>query len=214
MSNVNEMTVEELEQVLAEKKQQKADAERLRREAYVKLRTDLLSRMREQVNQTVEAVRMLSQFMNDEMGTFKEVMAEYGQLRDPFQMSYKLEGENFRVFVKCNKIKRFDERADVAASRLLEFLQGWIQRSDRGADDPMYQLAMTLLERNKYGDLDYKSVSKLYELESRFDDPEYASIMQLFKESNVVEGAATNYYFEERDECGVWRKLEPSFNRL
>ena len=46
MSNVSEMTVEELEQVLAEKKQQKADAERLRREAYVKLRTDLLNRMR------------------------------------------------------------------------------------------------------------------------------------------------------------------------
>ena len=64
---------------------------------------------------------MLSQFMNDEMGTFKEVMAEYGQLRDPFQMSYKLEGDGFRVFVKCNKIKRFDERADVAATRLLEF---------------------------------------------------------------------------------------------
>ena len=160
MSNVSEMTVEELERVLAEKKQQKADAERLRREAYVKLRTDLLNRMREQVNRTVEAVKMLSQFMNDEMGTFKEVMAEYGQLRDPFQMSYKLEGDGFRVFVKCNKIKRFDERADVAATRLLEFLQGWIQKSDRGADDPMYQLAMTLLERNKYGDLDYKSVSK------------------------------------------------------
>ncbi len=72
MSNVSEMTVEELERVLAEKKQQKADAERLRREAYVKLRTDLLNRMREQVNRTVEAVKMLSQFMNDEMGTFKE----------------------------------------------------------------------------------------------------------------------------------------------
>ena len=45
MSNVSEMTVEELERVLAEKKQQKADAERLRREAYVKLRTDLLNRI-------------------------------------------------------------------------------------------------------------------------------------------------------------------------
>ena len=84
MSNVSEMTVEELEQVLAEKKQQKADAERLRREAYVKLRTDLLNRMREQVNRTVEAVKMLSQFMNDEMGTFKEVMAEYGAVARPF----------------------------------------------------------------------------------------------------------------------------------
>ena len=111
-------------------------------------------------------------------------------------------------------MKRFDERADVAASRLIEFLQTWIQRADNGANNPMYQLAMTLLERNKFGDLDYKSISKLYELENKFNDPEYSEIMQLFKESNVVEGTATNYYFEERDERGVWRKLEPSFNRL
>ena len=78
----------------------------------------------------------------------------------------------------------------------------------------MYQLAMTLLERNKYGDLDYKSVSKLYDLESKFNDPEYSAIMDLFKESNTVERTATNYYFEERDGRGVWRRIEISFNRL
>ena len=77
----------------------------------------------------------------------------------------------------------------------------------------MYQLAMTLLERNKQGDLDYKSISKLYELESRFD-AEYAEIMQLFKESNVVYKTATNYYFYKRDLNGVWRRIEPSFCRL
>ena len=78
----------------------------------------------------------------------------------------------------------------------------------------MYLLAITLLERNKYGDLDYKSISKLYELEDRFGDPEYSEIMNLFRESNVIEGTATNYYFEEKDSRGVWRRLEPSFNRL
>ena len=72
---------------------------------------------------------------------------------------------------------------------------------------------MTLLERNKTGDLDYKSISKLYELEDRFDG-EYAEIMQLFKESNVVQKNATNYYFSRLDENGVWRKIEPSFCRL
>ena len=70
----------------------------------------------------------------------------------------------------------------------------------------MYQMAMTLLERNRQGDLDYKSISKLYELESRFDE-EYAAIMQLFKESNVVYKTATNYYFHKRDENGVWRRI-------
>ena len=116
--------------------------------------------------------------------------------------------------MKSNKVKKFDERADVAASRLIDFLQTWIQGKEDGADNPMYQLAMTLLERNKNGDLDYKSISKLYDLESRFDDPEYSAIMALFKESHLVEGTATNFYFYEKDTLGVWRKLEPSFNRM
>ena len=88
-----------------------------------------------------------------------------------------------------------------------------MQASEKGADDPIYQLAMTLLERNKQGKLDYKSISKLYELESKFD-AEYCEIMQLFKESNVVQGTALNYYFSKRDKDGVWRRLEPSFCRL
>jgi len=38
--------------------------------------------------------------------------------------------------------------------------------------------------------------------------------MQLFKESNVVDGSAINFYFHQRDGRGVWHKIEPSFNRM
>lgn len=214
MSNVNEMSVEELEKILAEKKKTKKDEELRKREAYEAIRSEIVHKIRTKVHAVITDVQGLFDFVSGETAAFKDVMSEYGQLREPGQMSYKLEYDGFRVWVKCNKVKRFDERADVAATRLIEFLQAWIKRADNGANNPMYQLAMTLLERNKYGDLDYKSISKLYELEDRFNDAEYSAIMKLFKESNVVEGTATNYYFEERDERGVWRKLEPSFNRL
>ena len=214
MSNVNELSVEELERLLAEKKKMKKDEEIRKREAYEAIRAEVVHKIRTKVWGVVNNVKGFFDFVQAETGAFKEVMAEYGQLRDPGQMSYKLDWDGFRIWIKCNKVKRFDERADVAALRLIEFLQTWIQRADNGVNNPMYKLAMTLLERNKFGDLDYKSISKLYELENKFNDPEYSEIMQLFKESNVVEGTATNYYFEERDERGVWRKLEPSFNRL
>lgn len=102
----------------------------------------------------------------------------------------------------------------MAAARLIDFLKAWIGGREKGADDPMYQLAMTLLERNRKGDLDYKSISKLYDLEAQFNDPEYSEIMQLFKESNVVNGTAINFYFHQRDERGVWHRIEPSFNRM
>ena len=95
----------------------------------------------------------------------------------------------------------------------MEYLKTYISGSAKGADDPMYQLAMSLLERNRQGDLDYKSISKLYELEDRFDE-EYKAIMELFRESNVVQTTAINYYFHQRDENNVWHRVEPSFCRL
>ncbi len=121
---------------------------------------------------------------------------------------------NFRLEVKSNKVKSFDEQADLAAERLIDYLKRYMQQSEKGADDPMYQMAMTLLERNKMGDLDYKSISKLYELEDKFDE-EYSDIMRLFKETNVIQRNAVNYYFHKcNTDTGVWTRIEPSFCRL
>lgn len=214
MIDLNTLSSEELTKLL-EKKREEENAEKIkRREAYEAIRADVVARVERKVRAVTSEVRELFDFVKSETEAFYEVMAEYGQLRYDNQMSYTLVAGNFKVEVKANKVKKFDERADVAAARLIEFLQGWIKQSQSGANDPMYQLAMTLLERNKYGDLDYKSISKLYDLEERFNNPEYSAIMLLFRESNVVESTATNFYFYERTKLGVWRKVEPSFNRL
>ena len=157
---------------------------------------------------------VLSDFCQKNVLPFREILSEYGQLRMVGQMSFTIQEGDFRVEVRSNKVKKFDERADAAATRLIEFLQGWIEGKEDGKDNPMYQLAMTMLERNKYGDLDYKSISKLYEMETKFNDEEYSAIMALFKESHLVEGTRENFYFYERNEMGVWVKLEPSFNRM
>ena len=90
----------------------------------------------------------------------------------------------------------------------------WLETEAEAFTSVMREYAMTLLERNKMGDLDYKSISKLYELEDKFDE-EYADIMRLFKEANVVQRNATNYYFSRRNpDNGVWTRIEPSFCRL
>ena len=131
----------------------------------------------------------------------------YEGLRGEFM--HKVEGMlvNVTADVKGFKVWLRDE-----SSAFIKLMREYGQV---GTDDPMYQLAMTLLERNQAGDLDYKSISKLYELEDKFNDPEYSEIMKLFQESNVVQKNATNYYFWKRDkETGVWRRIEPSFCRI
>ena len=214
MTDLSKLSSKELEALLAEKKKAEHQEALNRREAYEGIRAEVVQKVEIKVRAVCEEVRQLHEFCVDELGAFRQVLSEYGQLRNESQMSYRLQEDNFRVEVKSFKVKKFDERADVAADRLIEFLQQWISGKEAGSDDPMYQLAITLLERNKYGDLDYKSISKLYELEDKFNDPEYSDIMKLFKESHLVEGTSTNFYFFERTDRGLWKKLEPSFNRL
>lgn len=209
-----DLTVDEMAALLKKKQQEQKELKMNKRAAYEGIRADLVYKIENAVRRVADDVQGLFNFVSTETLAFRDIMSEYGALRKENQQSYTLEEGDFRIEVKTNKVKGFDERADLAATRLIEFLTMWISESEKGKNDPMYQLAMTLLERNKYGDLDYKSISKLYELEEDFANEEYSAIMVLFRESNVVEGTATNFYFWEKNNLGVWKKVEPSFNRL
>ena len=210
---VKGMSAEERKAFMDEINKQEQQEQIDRRDAYETLRKEFVLEVKNRATGLVEAVKLFRDWLDGEVKTFRDVMREYGHLRKDEQMSFTLIEDDFKLEVRSNKVKGFDERADVAAERLMEYLKTYISGSAKGADDPMYQLAMSLLERNRQGDLDYKSISKLYELEDRFDE-EYKAIMELFRESNVVQTTAINYYFHQRDENNVWHRVEPSFCRL
>ena len=210
---VKGMSAEERKAFMDEINKQEQQEQIDRRDAYETLRKEFVLEVKNRAIGLVEAVKLFRDWLDGNAKTFRDVMREYGHLRKDEQMSFTLIEDDFKLEVRSNKVKGFDERADVAAERLMEYLKTYISGSAKGADDPMYQLAMSLLERNRQGDLDYKSISKLYELEDRFDE-EYKAIMDLFRESNVVQTTAINYYFHQRDENNVWHRVEPSFCRL
>ena len=210
---VKGMSAEERKAFMDEINKQEQQEQIDRRDAYETLRKEFVLEVKNRATGLVEAVKLFRDWLDGNSKTFRDVMREYGHLRKDEQMSFTLIEDDFKLEVRSNKVKGFDERADVAAERLMEYLKTYISGSAKGADDPMYQLAMSLLERNRQGDLDYKSISKLYELEDRFDE-EYKAIMELFRESNVVQTTAINYYFHQRDEDNVWHRVEPSFCRL
>nr|DAW76789.1 MAG TPA: Protein of unknown function (DUF3164) [Caudoviricetes sp.] len=207
------LSAQEKQELLATLQREANEEKNNRRQAYEELREKFAQDVQARLNDVVTAVTEFREWLENESRAFRDVMAEYGQLRSESQGGFTMTVADFRLTVAANKVKGFDERADMAAERLVDYLKRYVQCTEKGTDDPMYQLAMTLLERNKSGDLDYKSISKLYDLETRFD-AEYAEIMQLFKESNVIQRNAQNFYFHRRDDVGVWRKVEPSFCRM
>lgn len=212
--DLSKVTAAQLKELMEQARRNEVRQQNERKDAYEAIRAEVVHRIMMKVEAVTGDVESLHSYVADETGAFKEVMDEYGRLREGGQMSFTLQDGNYKIEVKSNKVKKFDERADIAAARLIEFLQSWIERAENGTDNPMYQLAMILLDRNRDGDLDYKNISKLYQLESKFNDTEYSEIMELFKESHLVEANATRYYFSRKDESGVWRKIEPSFNKL
>lgn len=212
--DIKSLSKEQRAALMAQLQQGEKEDRIARRETYEALRGEFMHEVKTNVLEMVNAVTGFRGWLEKEADAFTKVMKEYGQVKSDEQRSYTITDGDFRLEVKSNKVKGFDERADMAADRLIDYLKRYMQNSEKGSDDPMYQMAMTLLERNKMGDLDYKSISKLYELEDKFDE-EYADIMRLFKEANVVLRNATNYYFSRRNpENGVWTRIEPSFCRL
>ena len=213
--DLSQMTAEEKKALLAQLNADANESRQAKRDAYEGLRAEFMHRVEEFLVNVTADVKGFKQWLEKESEGFISVMRDYGQLKNADQRNYTITDGDFRLQVASNSVKGFDERADMAAERLVTYLKNYMQKSEKGQEDPMYQLAMTLLERNQRGDLDYKSISKLYELEDKFGDQEYKEIMMLFKESNVVQKTAVNYYFFRRHkETGVWMRIEPSFCRL
>ena len=211
--DVTKLTEEQRKELLKQLQQDETDIRRARREAYEMSKAAFMESVFGMVDEQKAALDKFNSDLVEGIKDFRKVMEKYGQMRDD-QLSFTLIWNDNKLIVKTNKVKRFDERADMAAARLIDFLKAYIKRTDNGQNDPLYQLAMKMIERNRQGDLDYKQVSNLYELEGRFNDPEYTAIMELFRESHIIEGTATHFYFFRKSENGFWRKIELSFNQL
>ena len=212
--NIDSLSEKELSDLLAKISVEKKRKAATKRKNYQKLRAKYLGSVEKRIRKYVKDGQELKEWLRQESESYYNALKEYGELKRDEQLGFTVNNETFRVQMKGNRVKRFDERADVAEKRLIDYLKKWIAKKGEGERNPIYKLAMSLLQRNEAGDLDYKSISRLYELEEDFCDEEYTSIMQLFRESNTVEGTVIRFYFEEKDSLNKWKRIEPSFNQM
>lgn len=211
--DINKLSSDQRQLLLFQLQQEEADKHRAAREAYEALKSGFVQDIKTLVFELNGSVSQFHQHLISESEGFRQVMEEYGHVKQE-QMSFTVIEGKFKIEAKTNKVKKFDERADMAAARLVVYLKNWVKTSEKGTEDPMYQLAMMAIERNQRGDLDYKQISNLYKLEGKFPGGEYTEIMNLFRESHVIETTVTNFYFYQRSELGVWKRIEVSFNRF
>lgn len=212
--DIDKLSTKERDSLLRALSAKKKQEETAKRKNYQRICARFISSVEKRLRKYVKDGQTFKRWLRDEAETYYNTLKEYGELKRDEQLGFTVNNDTFRIQVKGNRVKRFDERADIAEKRLIDYLSDWIKQRGDSESNPIYKLAMSLLQRNEYGDLDYKSISRLYELEPDFNDTEYTEIMQLFRESNTVEGTIIRFYFEEKDDMNEWRRIEPSFNQI
>ena len=159
--DIDKFSEKERDLLLAKLAADKKRKELAKRKNYQKLRTKFLSSVEKRIRKYVKDGQELKEWLRLESESYYNALKEYGELKRDEQLGFTVNNDTFRVQVKGNRVKRFDERADVAEKRLIDYLEKWIARKGEGEKNPIYKLAMSLLQRNESGDLDYKSISRL-----------------------------------------------------
>ena len=213
--DISKLSKEERMELLRTLKEEENNEKISRREAFEGIQAKFIYDVKKRFIEYLQHGKDFMSWLRGESETYMEVLKEYGKLkRGDEQIGFSVRDDDFKMAVKGSRVKGFDDRADIAEKRLVDFLNEWIGESDDNRKNPMYKLAMKMIQRNEAGDLDYKSISALYDLEEDFNSPEYSEIMSLFRESNTVEGTVIRFYFERKDKYNNWSKVEPSFNRM
>ena len=91
-----------------------------KRESYEALRGQFMHDVLGRVENLESEVSGFKKWLDDEVTAFTKLMREYGAVKNESQQSYTITDGDFKLEVKFNKVKGFDERADLAAERLAQ----------------------------------------------------------------------------------------------
>jgi hypothetical protein len=160
-----------------------------------------------------EELAMFKHMAFDTMNQFYTMMIKYGNVQNDAKGNFTIysNDKRFKVLFCKNVAKGFDERGNLAESKLKEFLESFVKKRDLAS----YDIIICLLERNKVsGDFDAGLIGRLFQLEDKFDHPLWKEAISLFKES-YTERSSTEYIrFYKMNETGGYDIIPLSFSNI
>lgn len=210
--NPEELTDEQLEEILKKRKEARAKKEERERKKYVTDRDNSIRYMMANATDLNEALTRFKQECHDRMEQAALKLEEYGEMRSNSKGGFSITSEdgNLRVTRRRDTIPSFDERSEKAIELIKEFLGDTVKKRDKD----LYDILIDLLARNQNQDLEYSEVMKLLKHENTFDDPRWNEGLRLIKESysNHLKGYA--YEFKLKKPDGKWQTLPLNFSSL
>lgn len=211
---VNEMTTQELEQLLAEKKKEEKARAVAARKAYIKERDDVIQYLAAQALVLSSRLTKFAEDSHQMLQKQKVKLDEYGAIRKNSKGGFQITTEDGKYKIKYayNSISDYDERADKAEALLKDFLKDMIKKKQK--DDFSFEMVQSLLERNSAGKLEYSRVQRLYQYEDKHTDPRWVEAIKLFKESFLVRDSKMQVLIYERSEKGTYELIPLNFSSM
>lgn len=208
-----ELSVDELEQLLADKKKAAQEEQEQKKQQYENERTALIDLLG---NEALVVNEQMAHFKGDSfsaMDAFRQLMLEYGDIKggENNKGNFEIKNDNFKIEYSSQVKMAFDERSEAAEEKLKTFLGGFVKKRDK----KLYDLIMGLLERNaKTGALDISNINRLYKLEDSFEDENWKDAIRLFKESYNPTETAKYIRFYKKADNGGWDLINLNFSSI
>lgn len=212
MKEIKDMTTQELEQMLQERKK-KEKAELAKQKKIYEEKRD--STVNDCVNSAIEINKMLQEFKSEVhqlMNEQSNLISEYGMVRSTSKGGFTITNSDNTMQLRRRRDTEpvWDERSTKAIELIKDFLGDAIKKRDT----KMYEILMSFLQRNEKGELEYSRVMDLYTHEDKFDDPRWKEGLRLMKESFSNHLKGFGYEFKIKDEDGKWQSVLLNFSSL
>lgn len=210
--DVQELTIEELEEQIAKKKAKKQKELEKTRHEYEKRKQELIDNHIDlAINQCTALLRFKEKATKD-LNDFYQQLMEYGGVNKGNKGSFKIinkEGTK-KVEYSRNVIFGYDEKGEIAAQKI----RAWLSEKVKKLDKESHGFFLGLLEKSKDDGYDPRNIAKFYKYENEIKHPLFQEGVKLFKEAYKEQ--KTNFYIRyfETDSEGKWQPINLNWSSI
>lgn len=204
--DISQLSAEELEAALAQKKETERQQREEKRKAYEALKKETIEELAPLAEELSLSLGRFKSKAFTQLGTLYELLQDYSNRHKDGKGNFQIETEDFRILLKKQGKASFDERSHQAEKHIIDFVNSKFEN-----DEDTRDLIMSLLERKK-GDLDILLVQKLYAMEDRFDDENWREGIRLLKESYSYNHSKDYISFFKKGRNGEWEGINLNFS--
>jgi len=208
MKDLSQISEQELEQLLAQKKEEARLVKEKQRQDYEELKNAIINELCPKAIKISQGLKAFKIEAFESMQTLYAMLQEYSKRHADGKGNFKVEHEDFRIKYSSQVIGRFDERSIQAEKHINDFFN-----SKYNGDPDTKDIIISLLERKK-GELDVNLVQKLYKYRDRFNDENWQLGISLLQESYSYSHSKDYIGFEIRNENNQWQSINLQFSNI